>query len=113
MSDDDQFETTSPLASFIVTLSGNQDRVTATGTTTINVYDDDGEIIIIGLIDMIHYNVRTDVVLALQMISYNLQEATNETGRVCVMLMEPAGGLANSLVLLFTISTANVLNPAS
>ncbi len=44
MSDDDQFETTSPLASFIVTLSDNQDRVTATGTTTINVYDDDGEI---------------------------------------------------------------------
>ncbi len=53
MSDDDQFETTSPLASFIVTLSDNQDRVTATGTTTINVYDDDGEIKIVGLIDMI------------------------------------------------------------
>ena len=43
MSDDELFETTSPLASFIVTLSDNQDRVTATGTTTINVYDDDGE----------------------------------------------------------------------
>ncbi len=64
------------------------------------------------LIEMIH-NVCTDVVLSLQMTSYNLQEATNETGRVCVMLVEPAGGLANSLVLLFNISTANVLNPAS
>ena len=55
----------------------------------------------------------TDAVLALQMTSYNLQEATNETGRICVMLVEPAGGLAHSLVLLFTISTANVLYPAS
>ena len=58
VSDDELFETTSPLASFIVTLSANQDRVTATGTTTINVYDDDGEIIFsimsIGLIDVIH-----------------------------------------------------------
>ncbi len=45
VSDDELFETTSPLASFTVTLSDNQDRVTATGTTTINVYDDDGEII--------------------------------------------------------------------
>ncbi len=59
MSDDKLFETTSPLASFIVTLSANQDRVTATGTTTINVYDDDGEIIFsiiisIGLIDVIY-----------------------------------------------------------
>ncbi len=44
VSDDELFETTSPLASFTVTLSANQDRVTATGTTTINVYDDDGEI---------------------------------------------------------------------
>ncbi len=44
VSDDELFETTSPLASFVVTLSDNQDRVTATGTTTINVYDDDGEI---------------------------------------------------------------------
>ncbi len=43
VSDDAIFETTSPLASFIVTLSDNHDRVTATGTTTINVYDDDGE----------------------------------------------------------------------
>ncbi len=41
--DDELFETTSPLASFTVTLSDNQDRVTATGTTTINVYDDDSE----------------------------------------------------------------------
>ncbi len=45
VSDNELFETTSPLASFIVTLSDNQDRVTATGTTTINVYDDDGECI--------------------------------------------------------------------
>ncbi len=58
VSDDELFETTSPLASFTVRLSDNQDRVTATGTTTINVYDDDGEIIFsimsIGLIDVIH-----------------------------------------------------------
>ncbi len=44
VSDDELFETTSPLASFTVRLSDNQDRVTATGTTTIKVYDDDGEI---------------------------------------------------------------------
>ncbi len=46
VNDDELFETTSPLASFIVTLSDNQDRVTATGITIINVYDDDGEIIV-------------------------------------------------------------------
>ena len=43
VSNDELFDTTSPLALFVVTLSDNQDRITATGTTTINVYDDDGD----------------------------------------------------------------------
>ncbi len=45
----------------------------------------------------------TDVVLALKNTLYNLQEATNETGQICVMLVEPAGGLADPLLVIFTI----------
>ncbi len=50
---------------------------------------------------MIRY--YTDVVLALQITSYNLQEATSETGQICVMLVEPVGGLANPLPVVFNI----------
>ncbi|XP_064407145.1 uncharacterized protein LOC135351979 isoform X2 [Halichondria panicea] len=94
--DDELFETTSPLASFTVTLSDNQDCVTATGTTTINVYDDDNP------------------VLALSQLSYTFAEATKETGEICVMFEGPSGGLATgTLEVLFTIDTGNINRPAT
>ncbi|XP_064407627.1 receptor-type tyrosine-protein phosphatase T-like [Halichondria panicea] len=96
VSNDELFDTTSPLALFVVTLSDNQDRITATGTTTINVYDDD------------------DPVLALSQLSYTFAEVTEETGEICVVLEGPSGGLATgTLEVLFNIDTGNINRSAT
>ena len=120
--DEDQIFESNPIQSYTVTLQTTQLRVTASGTTTVTVNDDDGNstydvliyqllaaislfaIILSPKFTIMFYALTLDPVIALQQTSYTIPESTPEVdASICVVLKNPVGGLAVPFDVMFSI----------
>ena len=97
VTNDDRFEDD---VTYTVSLSSSQTMVTATGSTSVTITDDDGKLLGIRLsIAYMINNTNSDPVVGLIQSSYTVREGTDEMVSVCAVLRGPPGGLSQEFTV--------------